>query len=70
MAGTFAASVARLLLKGEEKVQTTNHIADVGGGSRSGKHNPEVAGSNPAPATEVFSSNNGDVAQLVRAYDS
>ena len=36
--------------EGEEKVQTTNWRKS-GGESRSGMHNPKVAGSSPAPAT-------------------
>ncbi|MEY2986449.1 MAG: hypothetical protein RJB24_678, partial [Candidatus Parcubacteria bacterium] len=33
-------------------------------------HNPEVVGSSPAPATKMYLSHIGDIAQLVRARDS
>jgi hypothetical protein len=44
MAGTLMVC----LTMGEEKVQTTNCCS--GSESCSGKHNPKVVGSNPAPA--------------------
>ena len=46
MAGTLTVHA-----EGEEKVQTTNPAQSGGGESRSGMHNPKVAGSSPAPAT-------------------
>ena len=46
---------AKLCEKGEGIVQTTNVLASMAhsGESRSGMHNLEVAGANPAPATKL-----------------